>query len=72
MSTTKYPEKEPSSSFTSSEPIPDSTDNGTIGTVSNTSAGSQALHRKLSGKEVQLFAIGGAIGTCESTMIFTE
>lgn len=28
--------------------------------------GSQALHRKLRGKEVQLFAIGGAIGTCEN------
>lgn len=30
-------------------------------------SGSQALHRKLRGKEVQLFAIGGAIGTCKST-----
>lgn len=29
------------------------------------SAGSQDLHRKLGGKEVQLFAIGGAIGTCK-------
>lgn len=29
-------------------------------------AGSQSLHRNLRGKEVQLFAIGGAIGTCES------
>lgn len=28
------------------------------------SAGSQDLHRKLGGKEVQLFAVGGAIGTC--------
>lgn len=28
------------------------------------SAGSQQLHRKLGGKEIQLFAIGGAIGTC--------
>jgi hypothetical protein len=27
-------------------------------------AGSQHLHRKLRGKEVQLFAVGGAIGTC--------
>lgn len=25
----------------------------------------QHLHRKLRGKEVQLFAIGGAIGTCK-------
>lgn len=31
------------------------------------SSGSQALHRKLRGKEVQLFAIGGAIGTCMFT-----
>jgi amino acid transporter len=30
-------------------------------------AGSQHLHRKLRGKEVQLFAVGGAIGTCTST-----
>lgn len=36
------------------------------GDVVNTTAGSQALHRKLHGKEVQLFAIGGAIGTCSS------
>lgn len=28
------------------------------------SEGSQQLHRKLRGKEIQLFAIGGAIGTC--------
>lgn len=27
-------------------------------------AGSQALHRKLRAREVQMFAIGGAIGTC--------
>ena len=31
------------------------------------SAGSQHLHRKLRGREVQLFAVGGAIGTCTST-----
>lgn len=28
------------------------------------SAGSQQLQRKLGGKEIQLFAVGGAIGTC--------
>lgn len=28
------------------------------------SAGSQHLHRKLGGKEIQLFAVGGAIVTC--------
>ena len=35
------------------------------GVVSDIQAGSQHLHRKLRSKEVQLFAIGGAIGTCE-------
>lgn len=30
------------------------------------SAGSQHLHRKLGGKEIQLLAVGGAIGTCVS------
>ncbi|KAI0020433.1 amino acid permease [Xylariomycetidae sp. FL0641] len=35
----------------------------TAGSVIDISAGSQHLHRKLRGKEVQLFAIGGAIGT---------
>ena len=29
------------------------------------SAGSEHLHRKLGGKEIQLLAVGGAIGTCE-------
>lgn len=28
------------------------------------SAGSAHLHRRLGGKEIQLFAVGGAIGTC--------
>jgi amino acid transporter len=37
------------------------------GTFVDVTAGSQALHRSLRGKEVQLFAIGGAIGTCKST-----
>lgn len=30
------------------------------------SAGSQHLQRRLGGKEVQLIAIGGAIGTCKN------
>jgi amino acid transporter len=35
------------------------------------SAGSDHLHRRLGGKEIQLFAVGGAIGTCmESPNIF--
>ena len=28
------------------------------------SAGSQDLHRRVGGKEIQLIAVGGAIGTC--------
>lgn len=28
------------------------------------SAGSEHLHRRLGGKEIQLLAVGGAIGTC--------
>jgi amino acid transporter len=36
------------------------------GNVADINAGSQSLHRSLRGKEVQLFAIGGAIGTCRS------
>lgn len=34
------------------------------GEVVDVTSGSQSLHRSLRGKEVQLFAIGGAIGTC--------
>jgi amino acid permease len=37
------------------------------GAVADITSGSQSLHRSLRGKEVQLFAIGGAIGTCMST-----
>lgn len=36
-----------------------------VGSDINITAGSQHLHRKLRGKEVQLFAIGGVMGTCE-------
>jgi amino acid transporter len=36
------------------------------GAVADITSGSQSLHRSLRGKEVQLFAIGGAIGTCTS------
>ncbi|KAL3712189.1 hypothetical protein TMatcc_000886 [Talaromyces marneffei ATCC 18224] len=42
---------------------PSDGDAAATGSVSNVTAGSQALHRKLRGREVQLFAIGGAIGT---------
>lgn len=64
MSTLKYPEKgidTPKAESNVSHGNGDDFDNGTSTSVV---AGSQALHRKLRGKEVQLFAIGGAIGTC--------
>lgn len=32
------------------------------------SAGSQHLHRRLGGKEIQLLAVGGAIGTCTTNI----
>lgn len=64
MLTTKDPEKQSCSPSSNSQPSSDASDVG-VGTLSNGHAGSQALHRKLRGKEVQLFAIGGAIGTCE-------
>ncbi len=38
----------------------------TEGSYADVTAGSQSLHRSLRGPEVQLFAIGGAIGTCKS------
>lgn len=65
-----YPEKGPFaiSKATNSKislPPSDGDAAATRGTVSDITAGSQALHRKLRGREVQLFAIGGAIGTCE-------
>lgn len=65
-----YPEKGPfatskDASSDSSLP-PNDGDAAATGSVSNITAGSQALHRKLRGREVQLFAIGGAIGTCKS------
>lgn len=34
------------------------------GSLEIVNAGSQHLQHKMRGKEVQLFAIGGAIGTC--------
>lgn len=33
------------------------------------SAGSQNLQRRIGGKEVQLFAVGGAIGTCKNALL---
>lgn len=34
------------------------------GSITEIAPNTQSLHRSLRGKEVQLFAIGGAIGTC--------
>jgi yeast amino acid transporter len=65
MSST-YPEKGPATSE-NSNPSLEPNDNTAMGSISTITAGSQALHRKLRGKEVQLFAIGGAIGTCKLT-----
>ncbi|OIW24524.1 amino acid permease [Coniochaeta ligniaria NRRL 30616] len=59
MSASKYLEKGPPPSV-ATDPSDDDVAHGTTVEIS---AGSQALHRKLRGKEVQLFAIGGAIGT---------
>lgn len=63
MSVSKYPEKGPITTNESDQSTGDSED--ATGTISNITAGSQALHRKLRGREVQFFAIGGAIGTCK-------
>lgn len=64
MLTTKDPEKQSCFPSANSHPPSDTSDVG-VGNLAHGHAGSQALHRKLRGKEVQLFAIGGAIGTCE-------
>ncbi|KXJ87270.1 amino acid permease [Microdochium bolleyi] len=64
MSASKYFEKgPPMDSPTVSEAKASDGADIDVGQSVATSAGSQALHRKLRGKEVQLFAIGGAIGT---------
>jgi len=44
---------------------PKFTESTEMGSMHAVTAGSQHLHRKLRSKEVQLFAIGGAIGTCK-------
>lgn len=69
MSATKYPEKGPPAGSVDTEPSPSTYDGDVAhGTSSHINSGSQALHRNLRGKEVQLFAIGGAIGTCKSVL----
>lgn len=66
MVETKCPEKSLSQDVTDSKTRIGN--EGVVGTVEDIRAGSQALHRKLRGKEVQLFAIGGAIGTCKAVI----
>ncbi|KAK1572883.1 amino acid permease [Colletotrichum navitas] len=63
MATSKHAEKGPHFSSVDNELGHGSNMDIGVGSILNTKAGSQALHRKLRGKEVQLFAIGGAIGT---------
>lgn len=52
----------------STETIPVSKNDEDVaqGSITEIASGAQSLHRSLRGKEVQLFAIGGAIGTCMS------
>lgn len=64
MSASKYTEKGPPAASIAPDSSRPSGDDVDVGTAVPTTAGSQSLHRKLRGKEVQLFAIGGAIGTC--------
>ncbi|KAK9414455.1 putative Amino acid permease [Seiridium unicorne] len=63
MSASNYSEKGPPSTSTARKQDHSRGGDVDVGTSVVTTAGSQALHRKLRGKEVQLFAIGGAIGT---------
>jgi amino acid transporter len=69
MSASHFPEKGPPADSGASQA--NSNDNGEYVDINgqpDLTAGSQALHRKLRGREVQLFAIGGAIGTCMSDL----
>ncbi|KAK1992956.1 amino acid permease [Colletotrichum falcatum] len=63
MATSKHTEKGPPFSSADNDSGHGSAVDIGVGSMVNEKAGSQALHRKLRGKEVQLFAIGGAIGT---------
>ncbi|KAF2642622.1 amino acid permease [Massarina eburnea CBS 473.64] len=64
MSASKYSDKRPPTTSVANNSASNGSDDVDFGTGSvDETAGSQALHRKLRGKEVQLFAIGGAIGT---------
>ncbi|KAI5197575.1 amino acid permease [Aureobasidium subglaciale] len=50
---------------TETNPVSKSDEDVARGSVTEIASGAQSLHRSLRGKEVQLFAIGGAIGTCK-------
>ena len=65
MSASNYQEKAPPGPLVTDKHSEGSIEDVGSGAVADVTAGSQALHRKLRGKEVQLFAIGGAIGTCK-------
>lgn len=47
------------------EPVVAASSDESEGQATTVSAGSQHLHRKLRGNEVQMFALGAAIGTCK-------
>jgi len=72
MSASKYLEKGPPPESVATDPSTGTDDDVGQSTPIEISSGSQALHRKLRGKEVQLFAIGGAIGTCKLTSFFAS
>ena len=57
-------EKSKQEASTETSPVSKSDEDVAQGSVADITSGSQHLHRSLRGGEVQLFAIGGAIGTC--------
>jgi amino acid transporter len=57
-------EKSKQEASTETSPVSKGDEDLAQGSVADITSGSQSLHRSLRGKEVQLFAIGGAIGTC--------
>ncbi|KAK5169197.1 uncharacterized protein LTR77_006506 [Saxophila tyrrhenica] len=63
MSSSKGPGEKYGEPKVNVDPSMRSDEDVTEGSIADVTAGSQALHRSLRGPEVQLFAIGGAIGT---------
>ena len=57
-------EKDKQEPSTEASPVLQGDEDLVRGSVTDITSASQSLHRSLRGKEVQLFAIGGAIGTC--------